>query len=108
MIENLVGNAIKYAGNGPVVVEVGERGARARLAVTDHGPGIADSDLKRIFEPFERGDSTVSYGGLGLGLFIARTYVAAHGGTIEVDSEPGQGTTFVVELPGLLADVTSG
>jgi PAS domain S-box-containing protein len=99
VIENLLGNAIKYAGNGSVVVELRASADRATIAVTDHGPGIADSDLSRIFEAFERGSSTVSYGGLGLGLYIARAYVAAHRGTIAVSSTPGERTTFTVELP---------
>jgi PAS domain S-box-containing protein len=99
VIENLVGNAIKYAANAPVVVAVSVSPAMATLAVTDHGPGIASADLSRIFEAFERGSSPVSYGGLGLGLYIARAYVAAHHGTIAVASQPGAGTTFTVQLP---------
>jgi PAS domain S-box-containing protein len=99
VIENLVGNAIKYAANAPIVITVASRGDTATLAVTDHGPGIAAADRSRIFDAFERASSPVSYGGLGLGLYIARAYVVAHDGTITVASQPGAGTTFTVELP---------
>lgn len=99
VIENLLINAIKYAANGPVVVSVGTSGDVAVVKVSDHGPGIADADLTRIFEAFERANSNVSCGGLGLGLYIARAYVAAHRGTIAVASTPGVGTTFAIDLP---------
>jgi PAS domain S-box-containing protein len=99
VIENLLSNAIKYAAGQPITVAIDTHGDLARLAVSDRGPGIARSDLARIFEPFERASSTVAYAGMGLGLFIAREYAAAHGGTIAVSSVPGEGTTFTVELP---------
>ncbi len=99
IIENLVSNAVKYASHQPITVSVAASGDVARLAVTDHGPGIAPADLDRIFGPFERASSTVSYAGMGLGLFIAREYAPAHGGTIAVASVPGERTTFTVELP---------
>ena len=99
VIENLVGNAIKYAAKAPVVVRVGTRANRAIVTVTDHGSGIPQADLSRIFDAFERAGSPVSTGGLGLGLYIARAYVTAHHGTITVTSAPEAGTTFTVELP---------
>ncbi len=99
IIENLVTNAIKYAAQWPIVVSVARCGASARLAVTDHGPGIGEQDLGRIFGPFERASSRVSYAGMGLGLFIARECAAAHGGAISVASVPGKQTTFTLELP---------
>jgi PAS domain S-box-containing protein len=99
VIENLVGNAIKYAAKAPVVVSVGTRGTSAVVAVSDRGPGIPEADRSRIFDAFERGGSSVSTGGLGLGLYIARAYVTAHQGTISVTSAPEAGTTFTVELP---------
>ena len=71
----------------------------ARLAVRDRGIGIAPADQARIFERFERAASARHYGGLGLGLWIARQVVDAHGGRIRVDSAPGAGSTFTVELP---------
>jgi PAS domain S-box-containing protein len=97
--ENLIGNAIKYAPNAPIVVTVSGEDATARLTVRDHGPGIAPEDLDRIFGPFERAVSTRNYGGLGLGLYIAYQNAIAHGGTIFVTSEPGAGATFIAELP---------
>ena len=70
-----------------------------RIAVRDHGIGIAPEALERIFERFERAVSSRNYGGLGLGLYIVRRIVEAHGGTIRVESAPGEGSTFLVELP---------
>ena len=99
VIENLLSNAIKYGANGPITVAVRPGDGVARITVTDRGPGIASEDLPRIFGAFERASSTVSYAGMGLGLFIAREYTAAHGGTISATSTPGAGTTFTVELP---------
>jgi two-component system sensor histidine kinase KdpD len=69
------------------------------VRVIDQGPGIPEPQRQRIFEPFQRGDTTSSGTGSGLGLAIARGFVEANGGTIEVESMPGQGTTFVVTLP---------
>ncbi len=67
--------------------------------MTDHGIGIAPQDQKRIFEQFERAVSVSSISGLGVGLFISRAIVEAHGGTISVQSKLGKGSTFTVELP---------
>jgi signal transduction histidine kinase len=67
--------------------------------ITPAGAGIAPKDLPRIFDRFERGASPRTYGGLGLGLYIAREIVEAHGGSISVESEPGAGSTFVIEIP---------
>ena len=72
---------------------------RARLVVRDQGIGIAPEHLSRIFERFERAVSAHNYGGLGLGLYIVRQIVEAHGGAIHVTSTPGEGSTFVVDLP---------
>jgi signal transduction histidine kinase len=67
--------------------------------VRDHGIGIADDDLQRIFGRFERAVSKWHHGGLGLGLFVARQIVEAHSGTIKVETRRGKGSTFIVELP---------
>jgi signal transduction histidine kinase len=67
--------------------------------VRDHGIGIDAQSISRIFERFERAVSSRSYGGLGLGLYITRQIVEAHGGSIHVSSELGQGSVFIVELP---------
>jgi len=71
----------------------------ARVAVRDHGIGIDPTRQGRIFERFERAVSDKHYGGLGLGLYISRWIAEAHGGTIRVQSEPGAGSTFILELP---------
>jgi signal transduction histidine kinase len=71
----------------------------ATLTVRDRGPGIESSALKKIFEPYEQGESADRSGGLGLGLFISRKIVETHGGTIDVESHPGSGSIFTVKLP---------
>jgi len=98
-ITNLVTNALKYGEKRPIVVTAAVRGNEALLEVEDHGIGISREDLPRIFQRFERaiGASTVS--GLGLGLYICKHIVEAHGGRIGVESEAGKGSRFSVLLP---------
>jgi signal transduction histidine kinase len=99
VITNLLTNAVKFGAHQPIVVDVeAAEGDRVLLRVTDHGIGIPPHDQTRIFEPFQRAVSDRHYGGFGLGLWIVRQLVEAHGGTISVRSEPGC-TTFTVELP---------
>jgi signal transduction histidine kinase len=99
VISNLLSNACKYGAGKSIELAVERVDDRARLTVTDHGIGICAADSARIFEPFQRAVSLRSYEGLGLGLYITRRVVAAHGGTIKVKSELGEGSSFVVELP---------
>ena len=99
MITNLLGNAIKYGEGKPIEVTIGETEEYARLEVRDQGIGIPLEDQQRVFERFERAVSDRHYGGLGLGLWITRQVVEAHRGTIRLESKPGEGTTFIVELP---------
>ncbi len=101
VITNLVSNAIKYSPRGGVVeVALGPPGAEAVVDVADYGVGIPAEDQARIFEPFRRtGSSRETVPGTGLGLFVARRIVEAHGGRIEVQSQPGTGTRFRVRLP---------
>ncbi len=99
VITNLLANAIKYGAGKPIAIQVDRAGASARLVVTDHGIGIEPEKVSRIFERFERAVSSRSYGGLGLGLYIARQIVEAHGGQITVASRPAEGSTFTIELP---------
>jgi PAS domain S-box-containing protein len=99
ILRNLLVNALKYAPNAPVSIDVAATETTATVEVTDHGHGVSPDDIDRIFGPFERAVSTRNYGGLGLGLFIARENAAAHGGAIRVRSSSGGGATFVVELP---------
>jgi signal transduction histidine kinase len=72
----------------------------------DDGPGIAPEDQARIFQPYERAASYLNASGFGLGVFIAREVLEAHGGTIRVEGAPGRGAAFVVELPRCSATVT--
>jgi signal transduction histidine kinase len=99
VLTNLLINAIKYGAGKPVDVAVERVDGMARLIVQDRGIGISSEDQKRIFDRFERAVPVRSYGGIGLGLYIAKQIVAAHGGSIGVRSAPGQGSTFTVELP---------
>ena len=97
---NLLDNARKYAG-GPVAVHLARRGAMAEVAVVDAGVGIAPEHLPRLFDRFYRPDvsRTAETGGTGLGLAICREIAETHGGSIEVASRVGEGTTFTVALP---------
>ncbi|MGZ3458443.1 MAG: ATP-binding protein [Archangium sp.] len=103
VVTNLLTNALKYGAGKPIELTVTADGAHAVLLVRDQGIGIESSNLSRIFERFERAVSERHYGGLGLGLYITRKIVEALGGTIEAQSTPGQGSTFIVTLPGLYA-----
>ena len=99
IINNLLSNAHKYGAGKPITVTVSQTQELARISVQDQGPGIAFGDQKRIFERFERGFTDREISGLGLGLFIAREITERHGGRILLESQPGQGSTFIVELP---------
>lgn len=99
IVTNLLSNAIKYGPGKPIDMCVQMRDNTAYLIVADHGIGIAPEHLERIFVRFERAVSTEHYGGLGLGLYIARQIVEAFGGTIRVASDLGAGATFTVALP---------
>jgi signal transduction histidine kinase len=95
---NLLSNAIKYGAGAPIEITVAKEGTMARLDVRDHGIGIKPEDRGRIFGRFERAVDVANYGGFGLGLYIVRQLVEAHGGTIEVESSHG-GSCFAVRLP---------
>ena len=102
VITNLMTNAIQYnKPGGEVTVQTQQRDGTAILTVSDSGNGIAAEDLPRVFERFYRADKarSTSQGSAGLGLSICKAIVEAHGGTIEVASELGAGTTFTVRLP---------
>ncbi len=99
VVENLLANAIKYGAGSPVTVSARVDRSRVRIEVTDHGIGIAPEAMQRIFGCFERAVSERHYGGLGLGLYVARQTIVAMNGTIAVESHPGQGAAFKVELP---------
>lgn len=99
VLTNLLSNALKYGAGHPIEVSVEQDGDEARLVVSDHGIGVAAEDQQRIFERFERAASVRNYGGLGLGLWIAKEIVEKHGGRIRVESRPREGASFIVELP---------
>jgi len=96
---NLLMNAVKYGSGRPVAVSVDSDDDAARLTVRDQGIGISARDQERIFGRFERAAPATHYGGLGLGLYIARKIVRAHGGDIHVESKEGSGSTFTILLP---------
>jgi PAS domain S-box-containing protein len=99
LVLQLVSNALKFGADTPIEVVVGLVNERARISVQDHGMGIALEDHERIFERFERAASSEHFGGLGVGLWIAGELAKAMGGSIRVESSPGAGATFVVDLP---------
>jgi two-component system sensor kinase FixL len=99
VVVNLVVNASKFGEGRPILLAVDADPAWARLRITDEGIGIPEADQSRVFERFERAVPAQNFGGLGLGLYIARQIVEAHGGRIGVASVPGKGATFTVELP---------
>ncbi|KNC16850.1 MULTISPECIES: hybrid sensor histidine kinase/response regulator [Pseudomonas] len=99
VVSNLISNALRYGGKGPVEVTVYGHNGWARVEVRDHGIGISKENQLRIFQQFERVSGSNVVAGLGLGLFISEQIVAAHGGRIEVESALGDGATFRVSLP---------
>ncbi|HJW91199.1 MAG TPA: HAMP domain-containing sensor histidine kinase [Anaerolineales bacterium] len=112
VLVNLIGNAIKYTPpGGEVIVGLGKEGNQAKLTVSDTGPGIPAEDIPHVFERFYRGEKsrtrTRDGKGFGLGLSIAYWIVRNHGGRIEVNSRPGQGSTFCVWLPLAVDDCLS-
>src|SRR5207253_644114 len=96
---NLLSNAIKYAPGRPIELDVSRSESKAFITVADHGTGIEPRDLERIFQKFERATAEHYHGSLGLGLYITRQIIEAHGGTLGVLSRPGHGATFTIELP---------
>jgi two-component system phosphate regulon sensor histidine kinase PhoR len=102
VLVNLLDNAVKYSPEGgTIALRVEEAGHRVRLSVSDQGIGIAPAEHERIFEKFYRLDPQLSrgVGGTGLGLYISREFITRMNGAIWVESGPGEGSTFYVELP---------
>jgi PAS domain S-box-containing protein len=100
VLDNLIGNAIKYSPEGgEIVVRVEATDAEGQVRIEDQGIGIAGDVLPRLFERFYQGQDPGVSTGIGLGLYIARMLIEAHGGRIWAESEPGQGSTFAISLP---------
>jgi PAS domain S-box-containing protein len=100
VLANLLGNAVKFGEGKPVEIRVESVGGGVRVEVVDRGVGIDADQVERIFGRFERAAPAHHYPGLGLGLYVAREIVEAHGGRILARGEPGKGASFVVEIPG--------
>lgn len=100
VLENLASNAAKYAGGGRLDIKLAMDTEQATLTVRDHGPGVPESDREHIFERFYRVPSTKELArGSGLGLYICRQIILAHGGRIFLGNSAGKGAQFIVELP---------
>ncbi|HEY3699144.1 MAG TPA: hybrid sensor histidine kinase/response regulator [Spongiibacteraceae bacterium] len=97
-LANLLTNAMRHGAGKPIEIIVEELNDEVRLAVCDYGAGIKAEDRTRIFNQFERGTNERKGSGLGLGLFITDQIIRSHGGSISVESEPGQGATFIITL----------
>jgi signal transduction histidine kinase/HAMP domain-containing protein len=108
---NLVHNAVKFTPKGGEIrVEAAADDRGVSFSIADNGVGIDAKDLPLIFERFRQidGSSTRAYRGMGIGLALAKAFVELHGGTIQVDSEPGRGTTFRIRLPRIASASQSG
>ncbi len=99
VIEQLVNNAAKYAAGGQVIISVSHSGAHVRVDVCDDGPGIRPEDRERVFAPFGRGHAAAGQEGYGLGLYLARSIVNAHGGRLWIDRTSRSGTCMAFVLP---------
>jgi signal transduction histidine kinase len=99
VVANLLSNAVKFGAGAPIEVTVTGEGSVAKIVVRDHGIGIAAEDQDRIFARFARAEGARAFQGIGLGLWIVRQVVEASGGRISVESRPGSGATFMVDLP---------
>ena len=97
-LANVLENAARFAGDEPVAVRARATDNQILVRISDHGPGIARPDLERVFEPFHQ-ISDEDGAGSGLGLAIARGFLEANGGRIRAESLPGQGTSFVIQIP---------
>jgi signal transduction histidine kinase len=102
VVKNLLGNAVKFTKEGRITIEARSHQEGVEISVSDTGVGIAEDALSRIFEPFHKADNSSSsqqFGGVGLGLYIVKSFLALLNGRITVESEVGRGTTFRVWLP---------
>ncbi len=109
MLHNLVSNALKFTSEGAVTVRLERRDDRLVLSVNDTGPGILEAVQARLFEAFTQADAGVShtYGGTGLGLAITKRLAGLMGGSVGLQSQVGEGSTFHVDLPLIEADIAA-
>ena len=98
ILDNLIGNAIRYAGGNQVEVCGERRGGNVRLSVRDYGPGVPDGEKERIFELFYRGMTGRNVAGTGIGLATVRKIATLYNGSAWVEDAPGGGSLFIVEL----------
>jgi signal transduction histidine kinase len=96
---NVIANAIKFGAGKPIEIQLKAADGDAVVCVEDHGIGIPEEDLSRIFGRFERATQSRQYSGLGLGLYIASQVVERHGGSIRAENRSKGGTRFTIELP---------
>ena len=99
IVNNLVNNALKFTTAGEIAVGLSGDDSEVVLTVTDTGVGISQDDQVQIFQRFHRANNDDQQPGSGIGLSLVAEMTAAHGGSVEVDSEPGVGSQFVVRLP---------
>ncbi len=99
VVENLLSNALKFGASSPVTLTLRADHQAAHLSIRDRGIGISEANRSRIFQRFERAVTQSEHGGFGVGLWLANQLIVAMGGTISIESPPGQGATFLVTLP---------
>jgi two-component system sensor histidine kinase KdpD len=105
-VANLVDNALVHAEGASLRIEAGTVAGRVDLRVVDRGPGVPPEDRELVFQPFRRSGNTASRVGVGLGLAVARGFVEAVGGDLELEDTPGGGATLVVRLPAVSPPAT--
>jgi two-component system OmpR family sensor kinase len=103
---NLLSNAVKYSPDAGLIQVIGvRRGAQVAIVIEDQGIGIPETEREQVFERYYRGSNTSGIAGSGLGLYLVRTILELHKGSVALDSREGQGSTFTVKLPALAAGV---
>jgi signal transduction histidine kinase len=98
-ISNIISNAIKYGKGKPITLTTEKLGDKILIKIKDRGIGISEKDKGRIFQVFNRGSGVKNYKGIGVGLFITKNIIEAHGGELSLISELGEGTEFIIILP---------
>lgn len=99
VITNCLSNSVKFSNRGLIQINMSTEDKNVIFSIKDNGIGISEEFQKRIFKKFERGVSTRSYGGLGLGLYIVHEIIKSHGGTVTLHSSPGKGSEFIFQVP---------